>query len=836
MVQRWLYSTNAKDISILYFMLAIFSGIAGTAMSLIIRMELAAPGVQYLNGNNQLFNGAPYNAYYSLLSIKITVLLVILSVIKYVNHIANSIGANPMGTIACYKKGVISTFWGKCYMIRLTNFLQISIRIAISSYHLDKVNYAEIFYIEVFQLWLDSLDSTSSVKEMKDLNNTNGYMKSKGLAERGNSGVNRGIVVSNIQQKLNYIQTRQISTSSILEKDTSTNNVKEINTSDLKELTKLQEDNINKDHINKNLICLIKNKDILILAYDKIKSKPGNITMGTTKELLDGINHKYFDKLSNDLGSGRFKFQPVRRVEILKLKGGTRSLSVGNFREKIVQENMRIVLNTIFDNKISEHFHGFRSNHSCHTAVWEVRNIFSKVNWFVEVDLTKCFDTIPHNLIIQELNKYIEDKAFIDLVYKLLRTGYIDEKGIYHKTKVGVPQGSVVSPLLSNIVLNLVDTWIYNYIEEFTKGKTRKITKEYKRISRLLEKTQLFSERIKLQKIRRATTMPFLINDPSFKRIKYVRYADDILIGVIGSKQDCIIVKEELSKYLNSLGLTINQDKTLITCASKTPVRFLGYNISVTPYSKEPTVTKYIKNGNKIRSRHPTRIILNAPITDIVNKIIINGFSRNSKTGRVGFPTRVGRWVIEEPRLIINNFLTIGFGLLNYYKLATNYNTLKHRLWFILYYSCVLTLAGKYRTKTISKTIKKFGFGLKFKDDKGNIIAEFPRNVFDNIKNIKNHGDYLYSSNFSNKDPFEFIEIMKYRLPTAKAVLGRVCIVCNSTENIEIHHIKKLVRGKLILQDYMKGRIITINRKQVPVCKNCHIKHHINNKKYGPGI
>ncbi|MCL6375718.1 hypothetical protein EXT64_22975 [Pectobacterium atrosepticum] len=153
----------------------------------------------------------------------------------------------------------------------------------------------------------------------------------------------------------------------------------------------------------------------------------------------------------------------------------------------------------------------------------------------------------------------------------------------------------------------------------------------------------------------------------------------------------------------------------------------------------------------------------------------------------------------------------------------------------MLFYSCVLTLAGKYRLRTISKTIKKFGFGLKFKDDKGKILAEFPRNVFDSIKPIKNHGEYMLIVDTKVENPLDLIDSIKYKLPTAKAALGKNCIVCNSTDNIEMHHIKKLVRGKLMKQDYLTGRIITINRKQVPLCKLCHIKHHQSNK-HGPGM
>lgn len=844
MIERWLYSTNAKDIAVLYFIFAIFCGMAGTAMSLIIRLELAAPGNQYLSGNHQLYNGASYSVHFSMLLLqKITVLLITLLLLlltKCVKHMTNPVGANPTGTIACHKKGNLDLSWVKNCMVRMTNFFQILVGIAISPYHLDTVSQAYRFYVEICKLWLNDLYRASSfLKDEGPKQFTNVNEKSSWSAESGNTGVDRGIIVLNTQQKLSFSFKRGYHTNRPLlkeiEKDTSKVLSKDSNISSLDELEKLYKNNINNPEIkNTNLLKLVKDINVLILAYDKIKSKPGNITPGSNSETLDGITLGWLNKLSNELGSGRFKFNPVRIVEISKPKGGFRPLSVGNPREKIVQEAIRNILSLIFEPKMSNNSHGFRPDKSCQTAVWQVRNMFSNVNWFVEVDLIKCFDTIPHDLIIKQLEKFIQDRGFIDLVYKLLRAGYYDDKGIYHNNKIGVPQGSILSPLLCNIVLTLVDEWIDNYIKSFDKGVRKKINPEYKRYSYLINKSSKFSERIKFHKIRNHIMFAYLRNDSNYKRIKYVRYADDILIGIIGSKEDCIIFKQDLSNYLDSLSLSINQEKTLITCASKKPVYFLGYEISVTPKSKEPIITK-VFSTRTVKSRNPTRIILNAPIRKIVEKLVQNGYAKNTKT-RLGFPTRVGRWIHEEPHVIIKNYLALGYGILGYYKLATNFNTLKHRIWFILFYSCVLTLTGKFRTRTMRKTIKKFGFNLTFKDDKGKILASFPKNVFDSIKKVKSHYDYLNSSLGKITDPFEYIDRMKYKLPSAKSALGMNCIICNSSEDIEMHHIKKLIRGWLKSnKDYLYGRIVTINKKQVPLCKNCHIKHHAK-KNFGPGL
>lgn len=753
MVQRWLYSTNAKDIAVLYFIFAIFCGMAGTAMSVIIRLELAAPGNQYLHGQHQLFNGARYSVHYSmLLWKKITVLLItlllikLLLIIKCVKHIAYLIRANLMRTIACYKKDNLDLSWVKNCMVRMTNFFQILVGIVISPYHSDIVNQVYKLYVEIYKLWLIDLYKVSSfLKDEGPKQFINGNEKSIWSAENGNIGVDRGIIVLNTQQKLSFSFNfiRKYHTNKYLlkeiEKDTSKLLSKELNFSSLIELEKLYNNN-NKT----NYLKLVKNLDILILSLKKIKNKSE----------LDDKDINLLIKLSNDVGSGRFKFKPLNKITL---------------EDKIIQETIKYILNYIYINKISKNSHGFRLNTNCHTAVWQVRNMFSNVNWLIEINLNKYLDNISHDLIIKELNKYIEDKGFIDLVYKYLRVGYYDNKGIYHNNKISIPKNTILSSLFNNIILILIDNWIENYINIFNKGnsRNRKVNPEYKKYSRLIEKTNKFSERIKLQKLRRKEVLFSIIRkDPNYKKIQYVRYEKNILIGIIGSKNDCNIFKNNLNNYLNSLGFIINNNEIIINCSSKKPTSFLNYDISVTPKSKE-VIIKNITNRT-IKSKNPTRIILNAPIKIIVNRLILNGYAKNNKF-RIGVPTIIGRLIHEEPHIIINHYLTLGYGILDYYKLATNFNTLKHRIWYILFYSCVLTFASKYKTKTIRKTIKKFGFNLSIKDNKGNIIISFPKNVFNNIKNIKNHNDFFKSSYITKiNNPFYFIDNIKFKLPIIK--------------------------------------------------------------------
>ncbi|WP_264629472.1 group II intron reverse transcriptase/maturase, partial [Acinetobacter baumannii] len=190
-------------------------------------------------------------------------------------------------------------------------------------------------------------------------------------------------------------------------------------------------------------------------------------------------------------------------------------------------------------------------------------------------------------------------------------------------------------------------------------------------------------------------------------------------------------------------------------------------------------------------------------------------------------PTRVGRLIHEEHRTILQHFLSLGYGLCNYYKLATNYTTFKARIAYILYYSCVLTLASKYRLRTMKKVINKFGFDLttyKLVDGKKVVDTKFNPNSFDNIKRVRDHKNFLDLNLMNGYDPIQFIESMIYRLPRSKAVLNAPCFVCNSKVDVEMHHIKHLKSGnKLNGADYLTNRMIKMNRKQVPLCKSCHL-------------
>lgn len=280
--------------------------------------------------------------------------------------------------------------------------------------------------------------------------------------------------------------------------------------------------------IDRELYSLTTSIETLIYAYENIKSKPGNMTPGVTPETLDGISKETFEKLSKNLRDESFSFAPSRRILIPKASGGTRPLSIASPLSKIVQEAMRLVLEAIFEPIFVDCSHGFRPNRGCHTALKIVSQTFQPVQWVIEGDLAKFFDSISHHKLMHIIENKIKDRKFTKLIWKALKAGYF-EFGSYKNNIVGTPQGSIVSPILANIFLHQLDLFVTSLKEDFDKGSKAPRTK----ISRYFEyhilKARKEGNHEQLQKLIAERSLSPAVDfcSESFKRLVYVRYADD---------------------------------------------------------------------------------------------------------------------------------------------------------------------------------------------------------------------------------------------------------------------------------------------------------------------
>lgn len=348
------------------------------------------------------------------------------------------------------------------------------------------------------------------------------------------------------------------------------------------------------------------NPDLFLRAYGRIYRNAGSMTKGTTNETVDGMSQRKITGIIELLRNERYRWTPVRRTLIPKKNGKTRPLGIPTWTDKLLQEVMRSILEAYYEPQFSTMSHGFRPEHGCHTALRAIQITWSGNVWFIEGDIKGCFDNINHTVILSILREKIHDNRFLTMVENLLKAGYLEE-WYFRPTLSGTPQGGVISPILANIYLDKLDKFVeQTLIPRYTRGSKKKSNPEYfrlyKQIGRLKEKGAT-------EDILRPLIQEFRFTgardnfDPDYRRLNYVRYADDFMIGLDGPKEEAEDIKEQLGKFLcDHLKLELSPEKTLITHTKTEKARFLGYEISTWNRPGQPG------NGNVIL-RIPPQVI-----------------------------------------------------------------------------------------------------------------------------------------------------------------------------------------------------------------------------------
>lgn len=321
------------------------------------------------------------------------------------------------------------------------------------------------------------------------------------------------------------------------------------------------------------------NRQFFLSAYGKIYKNRGATTPGTTKETVDEMSLQKIDLITEALKAERWRWKPAKRVYIPKSKGGKRPLGLPTWSDKLIQEVMRRIMEAYYEPKFSDNSHGFRPNRGCHTALQTIQEKWTGVKWFIEGDIKGCFDNINHDKLIAIIEEDIQDNRFLRLLRNLLDAGYM-ENWKYNRTYSGTPQGGIISPLLSNIYLDRLDKFVENVlIPRYTRGKERRRNKEYES---LINKANYWKRKGRPEEEKKyrqqARSLPSADPfDPDFRRLKYVRYADDFLLGFIGPKEEAEAIKKEIGEFiLKELLLQMSPEKTLITNA-RDGAHFLGY-------------------------------------------------------------------------------------------------------------------------------------------------------------------------------------------------------------------------------------------------------------------
>lgn len=596
-------------------------------------------------------------------------------------------------------------------------------------------------------------------------------------------------------------------------------------------LSSLQNHSSDRSYTFERLYRNLYNRELFLLAYQNIYASQGNMTKGTDGKTIDAMSLNRIDGIIASLKDESYQPQPSRRTYIPKKNGKLRPLGIPSFDDKLVQECVRLLLEAVYEGSFAKTSHGFRPKHSCHTALSQVQVCFTGVKWFVEGDIKGFFDNINHEVMIGILAEHIKDERFLRLIRKFLKAGYLEDWQ-YHNTYSGTPQGGIISPILANIYLNKLDRYMEELKKRFDKGAERAVYPETYELEKkrgvlakkLRNTTSEEEKQVLTEKIheidRKKLTIPY--SDPfdtSFKRLQYVRYADDFLIGVIGSKEDAIAIKEQVKAFIaDILKLELSDEKTLITHSEKR-ARFLGYDI----YVRRSAATKKDKTGRLCRHLNGT-VCLEMPTELMRKKLLEYGAMTIEKTvyGKDNWKAKARYYLKDNDDLeILDQYNSEIRGFRNYYRIANN-AAHASSFGYIMQYSMFKTFATKYRT-TMRRMIGKLrigkNFGVRFTDKKGKTKTRLFYNVGFARKPLQKNAvvdvipkTVMYSSKTS----------LMARLSAGQ------CELCGKTDcEIEIHHVRKLkdLKGKSYWERFMIAR----NRKTLALCLDCHEKLHSGN-------
>lgn len=559
---------------------------------------------------------------------------------------------------------------------------------------------------------------------------------------------------------------------------------------------------------------LLFNRELYLIAYAKLYPNNGAMTKGVTEETIDGMSIQKIDMIIEQLRQETYYWRPARREYIPKKNGKHRPLGIPVWSDKLLQEVIRMILEAYYEPQFSEHSHGFRPKRGCHTALQEIQT-WKGTRWFIEGDISSYFDTIDHDVLITMLSRQIQDGRFIRLIKNMLEAGYLDDWK-FHKTISGTPQGGVISPLLANIYLHQFDKWVgEELIPQYTRGKKQKANSAYNRLSRRIKCYQDKGDYKKAhQLIVERRNLPSVDTyDTSYRRLRYVRYADDFILGFTGSKAEAKAIKKQIGDFLNAkLSLELSQEKTLITHATGESAKFLGYEI------KAQRVNDYIDSKGR-RSANGV-IALFVPASVIESKC--RQYMKNGKA------IHRNNLLHDDDFSIVQTYQQEYRGLVQYYILAQNLSWFSKVYWY-METSLLKTLAFKHKS-SINKMLAKYKTTTTSTNGRTVPCLQVVVPREDKPPLVATWGGISLS--YKKKAVIEDAPYQVYggRTELIKRLLANKCELCGSEENIEVHHIRKLAdlnkhNGKLVpkWKEIMSARC----RKTLVTCRDCH--HAIHN-------
>jgi group II intron reverse transcriptase/maturase len=556
------------------------------------------------------------------------------------------------------------------------------------------------------------------------------------------------------------------------------------------------------------------NRELYLTAYGNIYSNQGAMTPGANEETADGMSEEKIEQIIGLMRNERYRFSPARRIYIPKKSGRLRPLGLPSWSDKLVGEVVRLLLEAIYEPQFSRWSHGFRRNRGCHTALRDIQNTWTGTTWFIEGDISDCFGSLDHEILLRILAEKIHDQRFLRLIRNMLKAGYLEDWE-YRDSLSGCPQGGVVSPILSNVYLDKLDKFVeQELIPQYTRGTRRKCNPEYDRIQYRLARARKRGDRAAARDLeKQLRSLPASDPmDPGYRRLKYTRYADDHILGFIGPKAEAEEIKAKLAKFLReTLGLELNQQKTLITHARSQHARFLGYDITVQHSRDKITRGRRTVNGT---------IALRVP-RDVIKAQI-------ARYRRRGKPSHRPRLQNLDDYDIVRKYGAEYAGVVNYYLLARDVYRLTTLRWNAES-SMLRTLARKHRSSVAKMAARhkakiETSDGLrtcfearKHREGKKDLVARFGGIILRQDRRAVIRDPAPAPAAYPRK------ELVK-RLRT------RECELCETGTTVTVHQVTGLkTLGKPGPgQPAWAALMAKMRRKTLIVCALCHDWIHAN--------
>jgi group II intron reverse transcriptase/maturase len=556
------------------------------------------------------------------------------------------------------------------------------------------------------------------------------------------------------------------------------------------------------------------NKELYLLAYGNIYSNQGAMTPGASAETADGMSEDKIDQITEAMRHERYRFAPARRTYIPKKNGKLRPLGLPSWSDKLVGEVVRLLLEAYYEPGFSDLSHGFRKGRGCHTALRKIHDTWTGTVWFIEGDISDCFGSLDHETLLGILAEKIQDQRFLRLIRNMMKAGYLEDWE-YHDTLSGVPQGGTVSPILSNIYLHKLDEFVeQELIPQYTRGAFRKGNPEYWRVRARQNRARKRGDRAAARALeKQLRTLPSADPmDPGYRRLQYTRYADDHILGFTGPKAEAEEIKARLARFLReTLGLELNQQKTLITHARSQPARFLGYHVRIQHCDTKLTNGRRSANG-KIALRVPPDVIK----------------AQCARYREHGKPWHRPRLQNLDDYDIVRTYGAEYRGVVNYYLLAQDVWRLGTLHWHALT-SMLKTLAAKHRS-SVTKMAARHKAKIETRDGL--------RTCFEARKHREGKKDLVarFGGIILRQDRRAVIRdpapapVPYPRKELITRLRRRECELCETGTTVAVHQVTSLKElGKPGPgQPAWAALMARMRRKTLIVCAACHEHAHAN--------